>query len=416
MNSRAGAFRNKRLQNQSTAPRVKMVDCTLRRIHLSSFRSLSFQRVDFDNPTFVVGPNGSGKSNFADAFAFLAEAMVSPLQAVVERRGGFSAVSHRRSGRGRPANLTLDVMLQDLDQDTARASYHIDLAPRRGDEFEIAYEDCRVERFDGTEDSFYRETAKGSTKWQSTVESLAPVMEPNALALPLVGGDKRFGAVLRFLSGMRTYRIEPAALRAMQDADGGSGLRTDGRNAASVLREIQRKAPADWTRICELLESVVPGTVGVRPKKHGNKLTLEFTQNRAAADPIRFEAFSMSDGTLRVLGLITAVFQRPAPSLLVIEEPEASIHPGALGSVLDVLRLAGGSMQVVVTTHSPDILDAKWIEDRHLRLLNWEAGVTRVDRVSAAVRTALKRQLMGAGELLRSNALTGESATDPEAR
>ena len=393
-----------------------MVDCTLRRMDLSSFRSLSFQHVDFDNPTFVVGRNGSGKSNFADAFAFLAEAMASPLQAVIERRGGFSAVSHRRSGRGRPANLTLRVSLKDLDKDTVRGDYYIDLAPRRGDEFEVAYETCHVERADGTGDSFHRQTAKGSTKWRSTIESLVPVIEPNALALPLVGGDRRFGAILRFMSGMRTYRIEPSALRAMQDADGGSGLRSDGRNAASVLREIQRKSPAqDWARICELLESVVPGTIGVRPKKHGNKLTLEFTQHRAGADPIKFEAFSMSDGTLRVLGLITAVFQRPAPSLVVIEEPEASIHAGALGSILDVLRLAGGSMQVVVTTHSPDILDAKWIEDRHLRILSWEHGFTRIDRASQSVRTALERQLMGAGELLRSNALTAEQPASPNA-
>ncbi len=393
-----------------------MVDCTLRRIDLSSFRSLSFQKVIFDNPTFIVGRNGSGKSNFADAFAFLAEAMASPLQAVIERRGGFSAVSHRRSGRGRPANLTLRAFLQDLDKDTTEASYFIDLAPRRGDEFEVAYETCHVKRSDDTEDSFSRQTVRGSTHWTSTIESLVPVIEPNALALPLVGGDKRFGAMFRFISGMRTYRIEPAALRAMQDADGGSGLRPDGRNAASVLREIRRKAPMDWKRICELLENIVPGTVDVRPKKHGNKLTLEFTQNRAGTDPIKFEAFSMSDGTLRVLGLITAVFQRPAPSLLVIEEPEASIHAGALGSILDVLRLATGSMQVVVTTHSPDILDAKWIEEGHLRILSWEEGFTRIDRASPAVRTALERQLMGAGELLRSNALTAEQAASPEAQ
>ena len=210
---------------------------------------------------------------------------------------------------------------------------------------------------------------------------------------------------------MRTYRIEPGALRAPQEWDRGTGLRSDGSNAASVLREIQRKEE-DRTRICQLLESVVPGTVDVRPKKHGNKLTLEFRQKRVGAEPIKFEAFSMSDGTLRVLGLITAVFQLPAPSLLVIEEPEASMHAGALGSILDVLRLASRSMQVVVTTHSPDILDAKWIRDRHLRILGLENGATRIGRVSQAVRTALAEHLMGAGELLRSNALSSDEETD----
>ena len=113
----------------------------------------------------------------------------------------------------------------------------------------------------------------------------------------------------------------------------------------------------------------------------------------------------MSDGTLRAIGLLAAVFQRPAPSLLVVEEPEATIHPGALESVLDLLRHASKHMQVVITTHSPDLLDAKWIADRHLRIVEWNEGATRVAPVSDSTRKALQGHLMGAGELLRSNAL-----------
>ena len=100
-------------------------------------------------------------------------------------------------------------------------------------------------------------------------------------------------------------------------------------------------------RISEFLESIVPNTKRVATKKHGNKLSLEFTQewvvakqdgrNRRAgasgAKPekvqrSKFEGFGMSDGTLRAIGLLTAVFQKPQPSVLVIEEPEATIHPG----------------------------------------------------------------------------------------
>ena len=63
-------------------------------------------------------------------------------------------------------------------------------------------------------------------------------------------------------------------------------------------------------------------------------------------------------------------------------------------------------MQVVVTTHSPDILDVKWIKDRHLRTVNWHEGKTQIGGVSPDVRRALDQNLMGAGELLRANALT----------
>ena len=381
-----------------------MSEPILRQLILKRFRSLPAEVVEFDNPTFLVGQNGSGKSNFADAFAFLADAMASPLQAVLARRGGFLAIGNRSSARGRSANLGFAVFLKQPDLETAEARYGFELSPLGQYGFEVVREQCIVHQTDGSCNWFDRSAT--ATPWRSNLSSIDPVLEPNALALPLVGGDARFQSVLRFLSRMQICRIEPAALRNLQDPDEGVRLRPDGGNAASVLREIQRAAPNDWRTILELLESIVPSTVDVRPKKHGNKLTMEFSQDWTLKEDVKFEAYNMSDGTLRVLGLLAAVFQRPSPSLLVIEEPEATIHPGALGSVLDVLRHAGRSMQVVVTTHSPDILDAEWIEDRHLRIAQWEAGKTRITSVSPSVRQALAEHLMGAGELLRANALT----------
>jgi len=65
-------------------------------------------------------------------------------------------------------------------------------------------------------------------------------------------------------------------------------------------------------------------------------------------------------------------------------------------------------MQVIVTTHSPDVLDAKWLEERHLRMVDWREGATRLAGVSDASKKALQEHLAGAGELLRSNALEPE--------
>ncbi len=381
----------------------------LRKLKLQRFRSFEKDVVEFDNPTFLVGQNGSGKSNFADAFAFLAEAMSSPLQAVLEHRGGFPAVGHRSSARGRPSNLGLAVTIDNLDSNTVLADYAFELRALKGSYgFEVVRERCALERTSGKIDRFDRHLLSKEPKMSRLIlgDGSELDMDHSALALPIVGGDARFKSISRFLSEMRVCRIEPTALRGMQDPDGGLRLHSDGSNAASVLREIQRESPEDWQLICEILESIVPGTIGVQPKKHGNKLTLEFKQDWAKKEPVRFEAFNMSDGTLRILGLLTAVFQPQKPSLLVIEEPEATMHQGALGSILDVLRHAARFMQVVVTTHSPDVLDAKWIEDRHLRIATWSKGVTRVNVISQASRQALCDHLMGAGELLRSNALT----------
>ncbi len=377
----------------------------LRSLSLQRFRSFPTAEIEFGNPAFLVGQNGAGKSNLVDVFAFLAETMTSPLSAVFERRGGFVAVCNRRYSRGRPSNLGVKVKLENLDDETSTATYAFELRALEKYDFRVVREQCIVNRCDGSRDWFDRNSKKNK-KFNSSVESLNPVLEENALALPLVGGDTRFEAVVRFMSKMSTYRIDPVVLREMQDPDGGVRLRSDGGNVTSVIREIKRDSQTDWEKILDLMEGIVPKTVGVATKKHGNKLTLEFTQEWADSNQVRFEAYNMSDGTLRALGLLAAVFQRTRPSVLVIEEPEATIHPGALSAVLDLLRHAKRFMQVVVTTHSPDILNADWIEDRHLRIVNWEEGTTRVAPVSEATRTALGKHLMGAGELLRSNTLT----------
>ncbi len=373
----------------------------LRTLILKRFRSIPAEKVHFDNPTVLVGRNGAGKSNFRDAIDFLAESMTSPLQAVFDRRGGVTVVRNRTSVRSYPPNLGVGVALGPLNGELAGAHYAFEIHAKKNHGFEVLREQCIVYPQEGP--PLWMDRRKG--KFRSNVDGLNPSLEPAALGLPVVGGEARFAPVLRTLSAMRSYAIEPAKLREMQDPDSGTGLKPDGSNAASVLQEIARRSPADLERIRELLESIVPHTRGVRAVKHGNKLALEFTQEWADNKRLRFEGFSMSDGTLRALGLLTAVYQHPAPSLIVIEEPEATIHPGALPSVLDLMLHASRFMQVVVTTHSPEVLDAEWIEGRHLRVVTWEEGATRVAPVARGTEEAIAERLAGAGELLRSNAL-----------
>jgi predicted ATPase len=402
------------------------MDTAIRTLIVKRFRSFQSARLDFDNPTFLVGRNGSGKSNLVDAFAFLSEAMSVPLQAVFDRRGGISVVRNRTSGPSYPPNLGLAVVFGGFNGSPASGRYAFEVKALPDYGFEVVREQCVVRQQNRERAWFERQGGHFS----SSVKDLHPNIDPSALALPVVGGHVRFAPVLRALSAIRVHSIEPAKLREMQDPDSGTSLKADGSNTASVLKEIERQSSDDAERICEILESIVPNTRSVRVKKHGNKLTLEFTQAWDQASrrttiakvgepaeanetrTLRFEAFSMSDGTLRALGLLAAVFQRPSPTLLAIEEPEATIHPGALAAVLDLLKGATKRMQVVITTHSPDVLEQKWIQDGHIRIVDWIEGASRIAVLSDAAREALKQHLMGAGELLRSNALDPQPLFD----
>ena len=137
-------------------------------------------------------------------------------------------------------------------------------------------------------------------------------------------------------------------------------------------------------------------------KTINNRRSLFFEQSGK-----QWYTLNVSHGTLDALGVIVALHQDPAPSLVVIEEPEANLHPGALAVIADLIQEASERMQVVITTHSPELLDQKWIGPENLRVVTWENGQTRVSPVSPQAQAALTDHLKRryAGQLLRSNLL-----------
>ena len=382
------------------------MDPVIRKLRLKGFRSIAADEIELDNPTFLVGRNGSGKTNIVAAFDFLAAAMASPLRTVIAQHGGISEVCHRLPNAQISSGLELAVEFGSLRRDLVSGSYSFEIRALPGDAFEVVREVCRTVDDEGHEEGF--SWSPGQHLLKSSLPGVPEgnaAFEPTTLLLPVLGGHTALSPVLRVLSRMRTYSIDPAKLRVAQDADLGLELRSDGSNAASVLQRLERDSPETLARIEDLLAAALPHGVEIKPVRYGSKLSIDFVQAWGEGQRITFNAASMSDGTLRALGILTAAFQEPLPSLMVIEEPEATIHPGALGLILDLLQFASERTQVVVTTHSPELLSAKWIEDRHLRIVSWEDGSTYLSPIAEGARKALQEHLMDAGELLRSDAL-----------
>ena len=376
----------------------------IRQLVLKGFRSIPAARIEFDNPTILVGRNASGKSNIVSAFSFLADAMSMPLPTVFDRAGGFASVRNRSSGGGRPPDLAMRV---DFGERTKRGGkkhgfYAFEVRADRINIFSVLREQCVL--YEGGERIWFDRRGK---RFDSNVDGLHPSIDASSLALTVIGGAKAFNQVWRAFSRMRRYSIEPGKLRGMQEPDAGVVLAPDGANAASVLERIESRRRDDFERLSSFLEVIVPNTRGISVNRYGKNLSLEITQTWGEGAPkaLKFEGFDMSDGTLRTIGLLAAVFQRSAPTLIAVEEPEATIHSGALGAVFDLLWEASERMQVIVTTHSPELLDRREIADRHLRMVEWSEGVTRVGPVSDVNRRALREGLIEAGGLLRANAL-----------
>jgi len=242
-----------------------------------------------------------------------------------------------------------------------------------------------------------------------------PAASMDRLYLVNASGLPQFRPVYDALSRMGFYNLNPDEIRELQSPDPGDLLAPDGSNIASVLAQMQTHRPEVKRRIEEYLAKVVPGISGVTSKIVGPKETLEFRQKVAGDDaPWKFLAASMSDGTLRTLGVLVSLFQSSngsttAVPLVGIEEPEAALHPGAAGE-------ASRIRQVLVTSHSPDLLDDD-LEPESILTVDAKDGVTQIGPMDDAGRSALRERLYTPGELLRAGQLnpSSESCSIPDA-
>ena len=97
--------------------------------------------------------------------------------------------------------------------------------------------------------------------------------------------------------------------------------------------------------------------------------------------------------------------------MVAIEEPEATVHPAVAELVFDVFLDAAQERQVLMTTHSPDILDSKTLKDSQIRAVTMKRGKTSISPLAASSREAIRERLYTPGELLRLDELEPDSET-----
>jgi predicted ATPase len=389
----------------------------LTRLVLQNFKSIASASIDFSRFTFLVGRNGSGKSNVADALAFVAESTAWPLQTVFNRRGGASSVARRRplekGERLSERKVQLGLALEFDTMDTPRMEFPWPTAGRFRYAFQISVsrigfdvirEQCTIVEPSGKRNWFDREGSRVRSSIEFLNDIGTPFLSTDALLLPFIGGIPDLQLVSSALKSMAVYSIDPGKLREFQDPDTGERLLTDGSNAASVLGEMNPDS-RDFRRLFEILAVIVPDLERVRARTMGRKQLLSFIQRWSVDQLLAFDAFNMSDGTLRAFGILLALYQKRRPLLMVVEEPETSLHPAATAAIVDTLRRESETSQIVMTTHSPDVLDYAEPAEQDLKIVAWSEGQTRIGSVAGAAKSALQQHLSSAGELMRMRIL-----------
>jgi predicted ATPase len=370
----------------------------IKRLSVSNYRSLGENIVvEFGGFTVFVGQNGSGKSNVVDALRFVSDSMHMGLSGAVTHRHGIGAV--RRWSGGHPYNVSIRL---DLTIGGIPAYYSFELRGDSSEEYKVKSEEASIWADWGGYERYRFRVESG--QWIEGPPGLSPPLDDKSLALPIIGGDARFQPLVHALQQISIYAIFPDTLRAPQKYSPVKPMDRHGSNWASILKD----QPKDtWKpELISALQKLTGDTEDIKVSQAASYLVVQFRHTSTNRKPKWFDAAQESDGTLRVAGIVTALLQEPPVPVLGVEEPELTVHPGAIPLLYDFLKQASRRSQVIVTTHSPELLDRVEADDVRVVLRNH--GGTTVAPMSAAQRNAVRAGLLTLGEVLRTEGLQQE--------
>jgi len=375
----------------------------LSRVVIRNYKSIGKCDISLSPFTVLVGRNGAGKSNFLDALRFVVDGLQTSLDHALKSRGGIKSV--RRQSTGHPRNFEIGVEFNLPDW--RKGTYGFEIAARPEGGFSVKWERLKIvdPRLLG---SAYYELADGEI--QRTSQDRMPKAMADRLYLVAASGVPEFRPAYDALTSMGFYNLNPEAMKELQAPDAGELLHRDGANIASVIARLRADAPEEKERIERYLGEIVSGVAGVDQVTLGPRETIQFRQTVVGAEhPWHFYAANMSDGTLRALGILVAVSQRgyhkDRARLVGIEEPETALHPAAANALMDALTEAGEHTQVLLTTHSADLLEAMEPDPNGLLAVEARKGETSIGPIDEASKKTIREHLYSAGELLRMDQL-----------
>ena len=372
---------------------------------------------------FVVGANASGKTNLLSALRFLQNAVIHDVSYAVSEMGGNAEVRNKRLRQRRepkPVRLSLKLEKevrvslpgddQKKDPSVVRSfEYELMLDLRSDATPSIETETLKAElvrngksRAIGLQRYDTILVVQDPTTGYETKDTLAvPEQEPTRLALVGVGFFSVPGTILREeIRGWRFHNFIPNVARQPYREEPDATLGPAGEKLAAILHKMSEE---DRASISRELRAIVPGLREIRTTKLPIEDTLAFQiledKVKAAINPA-----SVSDGTVRLLALlVVTTWSVHDSSLITIEEPENGVHPHLAEYLVEILRSASEQSQVIVTTHSPALLDH--LEPQEVILCDKKDGFTKLQSASSVADIDQFRKHFSLGELWSQGAV-----------
>lgn len=359
-------------------------------IKLTNFKTFQNAEINGMAPFCVfIGANGSGKSTFFDLFGFLKDALTNNVRMALQVRGGFKEVVSRGHI---DEDITIEIKYRMPIVGVDRlVTYHLQIggSPTRP---MVKREILKYKRGAYGSPYHFLDFASGEgyaitneedfNKPDESLDREAHHLDsPDILAIKGLGQFQQFKAASAFRNLIENWHVSDFHIsdaRGGKDAVGyAEHLSATGDNLQLVAHYIHENHPELFGKILKRMKQRVPGIVDVVPEPTlDGKLLLKF-QDGSFKDP--FVDRYVSDGTIKMFAYLVLLYDPATHPLLCVEEPENQLYPLLLWELAEEFRLyANRGGQVLVSTHSPDFLNAIRIEECFW--LQKENGFTQVKR------------------------------------
>jgi len=368
-------------------------------ISLKNFKA--FKDVEMKNiPPFcvIVGANGTGKSTIFTVFGFLRDAMESNVNTALSKLGGSRGIKEVRT-RGVPENEPIEITIKYRTKKVVNSSntqplitYQLIINERNGKAYveleRLSYRRGRrgipwlfLDISDGKGIAVTNEAAEVTDVSQLAREDQL-LKSNDILAIKGLAQFKRFPAVMALGEIIENWYVSDfhiSKARPEQEADYAEHLSREGENLSLVIQYIYNNHREIFNKIIEKIKKRIPGITNVESKTTEEGRVLLKFQDGAFEDP--FLAKFVSDGTIKMLAYLVLLNDPNPYPLLCIEEPENQLYPKLLEELAEEFReYANRGEQVMVSTHSPDFLNAAKPEE--VFWLEKKAGYTQIKRAS----------------------------------
>lgn len=358
-------------------------------LRLKNFRA--FRDAEWKNiPAFavIVGANGTGKSTLFKVFEFLRDCMRDNVQVALHKLGGGRGFEEVRS-RGASGPIEIELKFR---ADGPLVTYLLQINLENGRPV-VSQEVLKYRRgqhgqpwqfltfSNGVGEAVTNELEKVKDVSELTREP-QKLKSPDILAIKGLAQFEKFPAVKALGDLIENWHISDfhiSKARPEQDVGLAEHLSREGENLSLVVDYLYRFHRPVFENVLEKLKTRVPGITSVESKEtEEGKVLLKF-QDGAFEDP--FLARHVSDGTIKMLAYLV-LLNDPAPHpLLCVEEPENQLYPSLLEELAEEFRAhAAKGGQMLVSTHSPDLLNAVRLEE-----VFW---ITKMDGSSTIRRAA----------------------------